>query len=110
MGKIRIKKEDMVVVIAGKYRDTTRPRRVLQVLRGADRVLVEGVQTIKRHTRPNPQRNVKGGIVEREAPIHVSNVQLVDPDSKRPTRVGTKTLADGRRVRVAKRSGAQIDK
>jgi large subunit ribosomal protein L24 len=110
MSKIRIKKEDMVVVIAGKYRDTTKPRRVLQVLRDEDRVLVEGVQTIKRHTRPNPQRNVKGGIVEREAPIHVSNVQLVDPETKRPTRVGTKVLADGRRVRIARRSGAQIDK
>jgi large subunit ribosomal protein L24 len=110
MSKIRIKKEDMVVVIAGKYRDMTKPRRVLQVLRDENRVLVEGVQTIKRHTRPNPQRNVKGGIVEREAPIHVSNVQLVDPETKRPTRVGTKVLADGRRVRIARRSGAQIDK
>ena len=110
MSKIRIKKEDLVLVIAGKYRDLKKPRRVLQVLRDADRVLVEGVQTIKRHTRPNPQRNIKGGIVEREAPIHVSNVQLVDPETKRPTRLGSATLADGRRVRVARRSGAQIDK
>jgi large subunit ribosomal protein L24 len=68
------------------------------------------VHVVKRHTRPNPQRNIKGGIVEREAPIHVSNVLLVDPETKRPTRVGSKTLADGRRVRVARTSGAQIDK
>ena len=110
MGKIRIRKEDTVLVIAGKDRDLQKPRRVLQVLRDEDRVLVEGVHTVKRHTRPNPQKNVKGGIVEREAPIHVSNVQLIDPETKRPTRVGSQTLADGRRVRIARRSGAAIDK
>lgn len=108
--KMRIKKEDQVYVIAGKDRDLTKPRRVLQVLREENRILVEGVHTIKRHTRPNPQKNVKGGIVEREAPIHVSNVQLIDPESKRPTRLGARTLADGRRVRIARRSGAQLDK
>ena len=65
---------------------------------------------IKRHTRPNPQRNVKGGILERESPVHMSNVMPVDPDTKRATRVRTKVLEDGKRVRVAVRSGAMLDK
>jgi len=109
MGKVRIKKEDQVVVIAGKDRDLAKPRRVLQVMPGQERVLEEGANMVKRHTRPNPQRNIKGGIVEREAPLHVSNVMLWDPEAKRPTRVGSKTLEDGRRVRVARRSGAVLD-
>jgi large subunit ribosomal protein L24 len=110
MGKVRIKKEDQVIVISGKDRDLTKPRRVLQVLPRQQRVLVEGANLIKRHTRPNPQRNIKGGIVERESPIHVSNVMVVDPETKRHTRMGSKRLEDGRRVRIAKRSGAQVDK
>jgi large subunit ribosomal protein L24 len=110
MAKVRIRKEDQVYVISGKDRDLERPRRVLRVLPRQQRVLVEGANMIKRHTRPNPQRNVKGGIVERESPIHVSNVMLVDPETKKPTRVGTKKLDDGRRVRVARRSGTPIDK
>jgi len=110
MPKVRIKKEDQVIVISGKDRDLTKPRRVLQVMPQQQRVLVEGANMIKRHTRPNPQRNIKGGIVEREAPLHVSNVMLVDPESKRHTRVGSMRLEDGRRVRVSRRSGAQIDK
>jgi large subunit ribosomal protein L24 len=110
MGKVRIKKEDQVIVISGKDRDLTKQHRVLQVMPSEQRVLVEGVNLIKRHTRPNPQRNIKGGIVERESPIHVSNVMLVDPESKRPTRVASKMLEDGRRVRVARRSGAFLDK
>jgi large subunit ribosomal protein L24 len=110
MGKTRIKKEDMVYVISGKDRDLTKARRVLQVIPQNERVLVEGANMVKRHTRPNPQKNVMGGIVERESPIHLSNVVPVDPETKRPTRVGGKRLADGRLVRVAKRSGAQLDK
>jgi len=109
MAKIRIRKEDQVYVISGKDRDLERPRRVLQVLPARQRVLVEGANMVKRHTRPNPQRNIQGGIVEREAPMHVSNVMLIDPETKKPTRVGSRRLEDGRRVRIA-RSGAQIDK
>jgi large subunit ribosomal protein L24 len=110
MGKVRIRKEDQVVVVSGKDRDLTKPRRVLQVMPAEQRVLVEGVNMVKRHTRPNPQKNVKGGIVEREAPIHVSNVMIWDPEAKRPTRLGSKVLEDGSRVRVARRSGAVLDK
>jgi len=110
MGKTRIKKGDMVVVISGKDRDPALPRRVLQVMPGEDRVLVEGANMIKRHTRPNPQRNVKGGILERESPLHLSNVMPVDPESKRPTRVRSKRLENGKLVRLAARSGAMLDK
>ena len=106
----RIKKGDMVLVVSGKDRDRTTPRRVLQVMPGLGRVLVEGVNKVKRHTRPNPQKNVKGGILERESPMHVSNVMAVDPESKKPTRVGSKRLEDGKNVRIARRSGAMLDK
>ena len=110
MSKARVRKGDTVVVIAGKDRDLTQPRRVLEVNRKAERVLVEGAGMIKRHTRPNPQKNIKGGIVERESPIHVSNVMLVDPDTKRPSRVGIEGEGRKNRVRVARRSGTPIDK
>jgi large subunit ribosomal protein L24 len=110
MAKARVKKGDMVVVVSGKDRDPAKPCRVLQVMPARSRVLVEGVNKIKRHTRPNPQRNIKGGILEREAPIHVSNVMPIDPETKKPTRVGSKRLDDGKRVRVATRSGTMLDK
>ena len=106
--KTHVRKNDMVVVRAGK--DRGKRGRVLRVLAEKNRVVVEGVNMIKRHTRPNPQKNVKGGIVEREAPIHASNVMLLDPDTNEPTRVGIKTLPDGRRVRIARKSGATVDK
>jgi len=108
--KMRIKKEDMVIVISGKDSHDRKPRRVLQVMREDQRVLVEGANMIKRHTKPNPQKNIKGGIMERESPIHVSNVMLVDPSTKKPTRVGVKVLADGTRVRIARSSGTVLDK
>ena len=110
MKKIRVKKEDMVVVIAGKDRDTQTPRRVLQVLRDKSRVLVEGVNKVKVHTKPNPQKNIKGGILERESPIHISNVMLWDPNAKAGTRVGTKIGSSGKRVRISRKSGAELDK
>jgi len=103
-----IRKNDQVIVRAGK--DRGKKGRVLSVVPDKNRVIVEGVNLIKRHTRPNPQRNIKGGIVEREAAIHLSNVMLVDPDTNEPTRVGTKVLSDGTRVRVSRKSGQAIDK
>jgi large subunit ribosomal protein L24 len=108
MARVKIRKNDTVVVIAGKDKGVR--GRVLRVMPQSDRILVEGVNMIKRHTKPNPQRNIQGGVVERESPVHVSNVQILDPDADGPTRVGAKVLEDGRRVRVARRSGAVLDK
>ena len=105
---MKIKKGDNVEVISGK--DAGKRGRVLRVDRDRERIVVEGVAMIKRHTRPNPQKKVQGGIVEREAAIHVSNVMVVSPDSGRPTRVGYKILDDGRKVRVSKVDGAILDR
>jgi large subunit ribosomal protein L24 len=103
----RVKKDDLVVVIAGKYKGTR--GKVLQVFPGADRVLVEKVNIVTKHRKPTRQ-NQRGGIEKREAPIHTSNVMLQDPKSGEPTRVRIKTLEGGRRVRVAVKSGEQLDK
>lgn len=103
--KFRVKKGDKVVVLAG--RDKGRKGEVLRVLRDERRVVVQGVNMIKRHQRPG-QGN-PGGIIERESAIHISNVAHEDPKDGAPTRVGYKTLEDGRKVRVAKRSGEVID-
>ena len=105
---MKVKKGDTVEVIAGK--DAGRRGKVLKVDSARERVVVEGVHMIKRHTRPNPQKRVQGGIVEREAAIHVSNVMVVSPDSGSKTRVGYKILDDGRKVRVAKVDGAILDR
>ena len=105
---MQIRKNDQVLVRAGK--DRGKRGRVLIVLPEKSRLVVEGVNVIKRHTKPNPQKNIKGGIVEREASIHVSNVMLIDPETSEPTRIGSKTLADGRRVRIGRKSGAVVDK
>jgi large subunit ribosomal protein L24 len=105
---VAIRKNDQVIVRAGK--DRGKKGRVLSVVPAKNRVIVEGVNLIKRHTRPNPQRNIKGGIVEREAAIHLSNVMLVDPDTNEPTRIGRQVLSDGTRVRISRKSGQAIDK
>ncbi len=106
MAKLHVKKGDKVVVIAGK--DKKKTGTVLAVFPKKQRVIVEGVNIVKRHTRPNPQ-HPEGGIIEKEAPIHVSNVQLVDPKTGQPTRIGYKVLEDGTKVRYAKKSGEVID-
>ena len=103
-----IRKNDQVLVRAGK--DRGKRGRVLSVIPDKNRVIVEGVNMIKRHTRPNPQKNIKGGIVEREAAIHLSNVMLIDPETSEPTRIGSKTMPDGTRVRIGRKSGAVVDK
>jgi large subunit ribosomal protein L24 len=103
--KWKVKKGDKVVVIAG--RDKGKQGEVLRVLREDNRVIVQGVHMVKRHTRQSA--NSPGGIVEKESSIHVSNVALVDPKSGKPTRVGYKFLSDGRKVRFARRSGETID-
>ena len=98
-----VRKNDMVVVRAGK--DRGKRGRVLRVLAEKNRLVVEGVNMIKRHTRPNPQKNIKGGILERESAIHVSNVMLVDADSDAPSRMGAQTQADGTKMRVRRKRG-----
>ena len=107
MAGLRIRTDDTVIVISGK--DKGKTGRVLRVDREKSRVFVEGLNVIKRHQRPtalNP--NAEAGVIEREAPIHVSNVALVDPKDNKPTRVGIKREG-GKRFRVARRSGQQID-
>ena len=106
MKKPKLRKNDLVVVIAGK--DRGRQGKVLRVLPAAGRVIVERVNMIKRHTRPNPSKNIAGGISEREAAIHISNVMLVDPDSNTRTRIGRRRDADGNPERFAKKSGAAL--
>ena len=106
MAKLKIKKDDEVIVVTG--RDRGKQGKVLRAMPTENRVLVQGVNIVKRHTKPS-QADPQGGIKEKEAPIHVSNVALVDPKTSRPTRVGFKILTDGRKVRVAKRSGEVID-
>ena len=104
---MKVKKGDTVVVIAGK--DKGAKGKVIQAYPTRDRVLVEGVNRIKKHTRVSQtQRGAQsGGIVTQEAPIHVSNVMVVDSDGK-PTRVGKKTTDDGKRVRISRRSGKEL--
>ena len=104
--KVKIKKEDTVKVIAG--RDKGKTGRVLQVDSEKGKVLVEGVSMVKRHTRPNPQRQIKGGIAERESPIAISNVMLLTSGGV-ATRAGYRMEGD-RRVRVAKKGGEILDK
>jgi large subunit ribosomal protein L24 len=106
MRKTKIKRGDQVLVIAGKNRGTR--GKVLRMLPAKGKAVVEGVNMIKRHTKPNPQRQIQGGVVEREAPIPVSKLMLIDPDSGKPTRVGWKRNDDGSVSRVAKVSGKEI--
>jgi large subunit ribosomal protein L24 len=105
MAKFKIKKGDKVVVLTG--RDKGKSGEVLRVQRAENRVVVQGVNMMKRHTAPRPGE--PGGIVEREAAIHISNVAHIDPKSQQPTRVGYRFLDDGRKVRFAKRSGEILD-
>src|SRR5688572_26449331 len=108
MAGLRIRKDDNVIVISGK--DKGKTGRVLRVDRDRDRVFVEGLNIIKRHQKPtqlNP--NAQAGVIEREGPIHVSNVALVDPKQNKPTRVGITRREDGTRIRVAKRSGTELE-
>ena len=102
----RIRKDDEVIVIAGK--DKGRHGKVMRVMND-DRVLVAGVNLIKRHTKPNPARGVAGGIVEREAAIHGANVLLFNPATKKGDRVGFRILEDGRKVRYFKSNNEVVD-
>ena len=110
--KMSIRKGDQVRVVKGRDRDAFREKtaRVLSVDPVSQTVTVEHAHIIKRHTRPNPSKNIKGGIVDREAPIHISNVRLVCPGCHKPTRIGHSTLADGSKVRICRGCGATLEK
>jgi len=103
-----VKKEDKVMVLAGKDRGKT--GRVLRVIPAKQRVLVEGIQFVKRHTRPNPSKNIKGGVVERESSIHVSNLKVICSECGEPTRVGHTVLEDRKKVRVCKKCKGILEK
>jgi large subunit ribosomal protein L24 len=103
---LRIKKGDEVVVIAG--RDKGKRGAVLRRV-NEDYVVVEGVNRVKKHQRPNPMKGVTGGIVDKDMPIHISNIALFNPGTKKADRVGFKDLGDGRKVRVFKSNGEQVD-
>jgi large subunit ribosomal protein L24 len=103
---MHVKKGDKVMVISGK--DKGKTGVILAAFPKKDRVLVEGINIVKKHSKPS-QINPQGGIINQEAPIHVSNVMPIDPKSGEPTRVGSK-LVDGKKVRVAKKSGEVLDK
>jgi len=105
MVKLKIRKGDHVVLRAGK--DKGKTGEVLKIMPKENRALVHGVNMIKRHQRQSAQQ--EGGIISREAPVHISNLALEDPKDGKPTRVGYKILKDGRKVRFAKRSGEVID-
>ncbi|MBQ0144059.1 MAG: 50S ribosomal protein L24 [Bacteroidales bacterium] len=104
MKKLHIKKGDTVYVNAGN--DKGKTGKILSVIVDEDRVVVEGVNVVSKHTKPNAKQP-QGGIVKQEAPIHISNVQLIDPADNKPTRVGYK-FVDGKKVRYAKKSGEEI--
>jgi large subunit ribosomal protein L24 len=105
---MRIRRDDNVVVVSGK--DKGKTGRVIRTDPRNDRVYVEGLNMVKRHQRAQPGRpNVQVGVIEKEGPIHVSNVAIVDPKDSKPTRVGVTRDENGRRMRVTKRSGTELD-
>lgn len=104
--KLHVKKDDVVIVITGK--DKGKKGRIIAAYPRENRVLIEGVNLVKKHAKPS-QQNPQGGILTQEAPIHVSNVLLVDPKTGKPTRIGYKVLENGQKVRIAKKSGEVID-
>ena len=108
MSGLYVKKEDQVFVLSGKDRGKT--GRVLRVFPSTGRLIVENVNFVKRHTRANPQKNIKGGVVEKESSIHVSNVQVVCRSCGKHTRVGFQRLQDGRKVRICRKCESNIDK
>lgn len=102
----RLRKGDQVVVISGK--DKGRQGTILKVL-ADDQVLVESINMVKKHTKPNPMQGIEGGIIDKEMPLHISNVMLFNPMTNKGDRVGFKTLEDGRKVRCFKSNGEVVD-
>jgi large subunit ribosomal protein L24 len=105
---MRIRTDDHVIVISGK--DKGKTGKVLRTDPKRERVYVEGLNMVKRHQRPLPGRpNMQVGVIEKEGPIHVSNVAILDPTDNKPTRIGTRRHESGRRIRVSKRTGTELD-
>jgi large subunit ribosomal protein L24 len=104
--RLKIRRDDEVIVISGKDRGKT--GKVLRVDPKAERVFVEGLNIVKRHSKPRPGTTDPGGVVEKEGPIHISNVMLLDPQDNKPTRVGI-SREDGKRFRVARKTGKKLD-
>jgi large subunit ribosomal protein L24 len=104
--RLKIRRDDQVIVISGKDRGKT--GKVLRVDPKAERVFVEGLNIVKRHSKPRPGTTEAGGVIEKEGPIHISNVMLLDPKTKKPTRVGV-SRENGNRNRVTKASGSKLD-
>lgn len=114
MTKCKIKKDDMVLVLAGNDKDVRdhngkypAPHKVLKVMKDKQRAIVEGVNIVSKSAKPSA-KNPQGGIIKQEAPIHISNLSLVDPKTGEPTRVGIKITEDGKKIRVSKKSGEEI--
>jgi large subunit ribosomal protein L24 len=107
MPRVHIKKNDMVYLLAGKDRGKT--GKVLKVFLDKNRAVVEGVNYIQKHTRPNPQKNVKGGILPKESPIHISNLMVVCKRCSKHSRVGSSIMQDGRKVRICKSCNELLD-
>ncbi len=105
MSKLHIKKNDTVIVLAGN--DKGKTGKVLKVLVDKNRAIVEGVRIVSKSTKPSA-KNPQGGIIKQEAPIHISNLSLIDPKSGKPTRIAIKRTEDGKKVRIAKKSGEEI--
>lgn len=105
--RVKVKKNDQVLVISG--RDKGKRGRVLEVLTKKGKILVEGINMMKKHVRPNRQRGIAGGILERESPMAISNVMVLEPSTRKPTRVGYQILQDGRKVRIARKTSAVIE-
>ena len=106
MAKLKVKKNDQVVVVAGKDKDAR--GKVLRVFPARESAIVERINLVKKHTKPNPQRQVQGGILEREAPIRISNLRVICPECGEPARMGWKRLDDGRGVRLCKKCDATV--
>ena len=106
MNKLKLKKGDKIIVVAGKNKGNT--GEIIKVYPNKNRVMVRGINIVKRHTKPT--QNNAGGIVEKEGTIHISNIAYLDEKENKPSRLGFKVLEDGRKVRVSKKSGEVIDK
>lgn len=107
MPKVHIKRNDQVYVLTGKERGKS--GKVLRVFRDTDRAIVEGLNFIMKHTRANPQRNIKGGILPKESPIHISNLMVICKRCNEHSRIGYSTVRDGRKVRVCKNCNELLD-